>query len=121
MSRLTTSEWWNRTIQIVANDADFIQLSKHLQPIEVRFEVDAFQINLLFHQGTLHRADHNNHHLTVTGRHEVWEDLVAGKTVWGQATNVHLGKLAVQGDALAGVWLTRPIWQFWRVTRAHQL
>lgn len=110
--------FWDAAIDAANADAVFRGYAGHLRDVDFRVCIGTggYGCNLRVSAGQITRHDAAEPAFTITGPLAEWQRLAAGAIVYGQATHVVHGQLRVTGDALAAVWLTRPLWQFWRVT-----
>jgi putative sterol carrier protein len=109
--------FWDALLEAANADADFRQRSAHVRDIGFHLCIGtAPPCALRVHQGRIERAASQAPAFTVTGPLADWRMLLSGETVYGQATNIAHGQLRVSGDALAATWLTRPLWQLWRLS-----
>jgi hypothetical protein len=111
--------FWDAAIEAANADTAFRGYAAHLRDVDFRvvcIGAGGYGCNLRVNAGRIERRDVIEPAFTITGPLDEWRRLAAGTIVYAQATNVVHGQLRVAGDALAAAWLTRPLWQFWRVT-----
>jgi hypothetical protein len=115
---LDSDRFWDAAIEAANGDVIFRGYADHVRDVDfcLCIGTDGYRCGLRVTAGTILRHDVVEPAFTITGPLAEWQRLAAGTTVYGQATNVVHGQLRVAGDALAAAWLTRPLWQLWRVT-----
>lgn len=115
---LDSDAFWDAAIDAANADAVFRGYAAHLRDVNFRVCIGAagYSCNLRVSAGQIARHDAAEPAFTITGPRDEWQRLATGAIVYAQATNVVHGQLRVAGDALAAAWLTRPLWQLWRVT-----